>query len=105
MGIININGKIFEGNNIEINGDKIIIDGVVRRSDVSGVVEVRILEGKVWNISSSASITCNDVEGDVQAGGSVSCASIKGDVQAGGSVKANGDIHGDIMAGGSVNRG
>jgi len=102
MGTININGKIYEGSNISINGDQIIIDGVVRRSEVSGVVEVRILEGKVWNITSSASITCSDVEGDVQAGGSVTCSNVKGDVQAGGSVTTGGSIGGDVMAGGSV---
>ncbi len=104
MGTVNINGKIFQGNNIVINGDKIIIDGVVRRGDVSGVVEVRILEGVVENLSSDASISANHVQGNVQAGGSVRCSNVGGTVMAGGSVQC-GDVGGNITAGGSVRRG
>jgi hypothetical protein len=104
MGTININGKIYQGNNIVINGSKIIIDGVERRDDAQGVVEVRILEGVVENISSDASISCNNVKGNVQAGGSVSCNDVGGSVMAGGSVSCD-DVGGNITAGGSVRRG
>ena len=87
MGTVNINGKIYQGDNVEIRCNKIIIDGVERREDVSDVVEVRIMSGEPVNISSDASITCNNVRGNLSAGGSVNCDDISGNVSAGGSVR------------------
>jgi len=104
MGTVNINGKIYQGNNIEINGNKIIIDGVERREDVSGVVEVRIMSGEPVNVSSDASITCNNVKGNLSAGGSVNCDDVGGNVSAGGSVNCD-NIGGNVSAGGSVRYG
>lgn len=101
---VNINGKIYQGSNISISGNTIKIDGVVRRDDVQGVVEVRVMEGVIVNLQTDASVTCENVAGDIQAGGSVSCGNVNGDVQAGGSVSC-GKVQGDIMAGGSVMKG
>ena len=47
------------------------------------------------------SVTCDDVQGDIQAGGNVTCDCAEGDIHAGGNVTAD-EVSGDIRAGGSV---
>lgn len=87
---------------VDIVGGRVIIDGVVQEQSLKGVVEVRILEGAINNLTTDASVHCESVQGDVKAGGSVNCGSVAGDVKAGGSVNC-GSVAGDVKAGGSVN--
>lgn len=102
MSRVNINGREYIGQNITIRNGIVTIDGVPQPSSVSGVVEVRILEGEVRNLSSDASIVAGLVLGNVSAGGSVSCDDVDGTVQAGGSVTCC-HVAGSVMAGGSIN--
>lgn len=105
MGTINVNGKIYKGNNISITNGHVIIDGKEQDGEkLSGVVKV-IVEGDIENVKSDESIEVKgNVKGNVDAGGSVQCENVGGDVDAGGSINA-GDIEGDVDAGGSVNCG
>ena len=104
MATISINGVTYKGDNLVINGSKVIIDGVVQESNATGVLEVRILEGVVNNLTSTASVTCGDVTGNVDAGSSVQCRNVGGDVDAGSSVMC-GDVGGSVDAGSSVKCG
>jgi hypothetical protein len=102
MGYIQINGKTYVGNNIQINNNQVIIDGVVQKQDgISGVVEVKV-EGDIGSLKVTGSATVNgNVKGSVDAGGSVKCGNVSGDVDAGGSVNC-GSVGGDVDAGGSI---
>lgn len=61
-------------------------------------------EGPALNIVSHISVTCGDVEGDVDAGGNISCGNIGGDADAGTYISC-GNVSGDVDAGGSVSCG
>ena len=101
MGRIVIDGQVFEGNSVSIINGVVTIDGVRQDGTVSGVVEVRIVEGTIGNLTCSSSVTCGDVTGSVDAGGSVHCKNVGGDVDAGGSVTC-GRVSGSVDAGGSI---
>lgn len=98
MGTIDICGRRFRGNNISIVNGRVTIDGVLQGGSVSGVVEVRVLEGEVQHLRSDASVTCGDVKGAVQAGMGVTCGAVGGNVQAGMDVKCD-TVGGSVTAG------
>lgn len=105
MNTININGKNYNGNNIEIRNGVVKIDGVVQKDDsAKGAVEIRVLSGQVGHLDTDLSVNCNGVVGNINAGGSVNCDDVAGNVTAGGSVNCD-DVGGDVCAGGSVVRG
>lgn len=104
MGTITINGKTFTGNNVDVVGGRVIIDGVEQMSGQSGVLEVRVLEGTIHNLKADGSVSCNNVTGNVAAGGSVNCDDVGGNVAAGGSVNCD-NVGGKVSAGGSVRMG
>ncbi len=58
-------------------------------------------EGPALNVHSAISITCQDVNGDVDAGCDVNCGSVSGNVDAGCNVSC-GDVDGDVDAGVSI---
>ena len=58
-------------------------------------------EGPAMNVYSQISVTCADVEGNVDAGRDVSCGNVEGDVDAGRTVCC-GHVSGDVNAGTSV---
>lgn len=93
------------GNNVNIVGRKIIVDGVDMTDQYSipeNVLKIEI-EGKVENLTTDKSVNVRgDVLGNVDAGGSVNAGNIGGYTKAGGSVNAD-DISGNVEAGGSVN--
>lgn len=118
--MININGKTYVGNNIQITNGKVVIDGKVMNDDLSQdkKIEINVVgefkgnlivtEGNVnvkgdigGNVNAVGSVTCDDVGGNVDAGGSVTCDDVGQSVSAGGSVSCD-DVSGSIMAGGSV---
>jgi len=104
MGTITINGSTFNGNNVSIINGVVTIDGKAQNGTVNGVVEIRIIEGAITNLTTDASVTCGKVDGDVQAGGSVNCDGIGGSINAGGSVRCD-SVGGSVNAGGSVRHG
>lgn len=61
-------------------------------------------DGPALNVHSAFSVSCTDVEGNVDAGGTVNCANVGGSVDAGGGVNC-GNVGGDVDAGGGVNCG
>ena len=58
-------------------------------------------EGPALNIHSQISVTCADVDGDVDAGRDVACNNVAGDVDAGRDVNC-GNVEGDVDAGRTV---
>lgn len=105
MATININGNIYNGNNIVVRNGVITIDGVDQKTDAAkGVLEVRVLGGSIGELTTDAAVNCEEVRGNVISGGSVNCNGVGGDVRAGGSVNCD-NIGGSVNAGGSINRG
>ncbi|QVG64356.1 hypothetical protein Bestia_00123 [Acinetobacter phage Bestia] len=99
-GSVNVNGKTYTGKNIQINGDQVIIDGVVQEGaplvgpinvTVNGDVEsLRTVSGDITVNGSTGSIqsTSGDVEvkgdvvGNVQTvSGDVLCKKVEGDAR------------------------
>lgn len=103
MATVSIGGVTVTGNNIEVKNGVIKVDGVEIEplNKTGGILEVRVLEGRVENLKADGSISAGNVEGSVQAGGSVNCDVVKGSVSAGGSVNCD-DVGGNVSAGGSV---
>lgn len=107
MGTINLNGVVYEGNNISIVDGVVKIDGVVQNGKhlENKICEIRVISGTIGALRTDASVTCKDVTGNVDAGGSVTVnGSVGGDVDAGGSVNC-GSVSKSVDAGGSVNCG
>ncbi len=105
MNTIQINGTIYNGNNVSIRNGVVTIDGVVQSdSSAKGAVEIRVLSGSIDQLHTDLSVNCANVTGNVAAGGSVNCDAVGGNVAAGGSVNCD-DIGGNVSAGGSVRRG
>ena len=103
MSTIKIDGRTFTGRSVSIINNRVTIDGVEQDGTLSGVVEIRVLDGSISELRCDASVTCGAVTGGVTAGGSISCASVGGNVNAGGSVSC-GSVRGSVRAGGSVSR-
>lgn len=104
MAKFTIDGREFSGRNISIINGRVTIDGVLQEGSLTGTVEIRVVEGTVENLQSDSSISCGNVEGNVDAGGSVQCGNVGGSVDAGGSVQC-GSVNGDVDAGGSIRMG
>lgn len=105
MGELYLNGKRYVGDNISVRNNKIFIDGkdVTDAELPSTILEISV-SGTLARLDTDASVSCEDVSGDVTAAGSVNCDKVGGNVQAGGSVNCD-DVGGSVTAGGSVNRG
>ncbi len=102
MNRITINGVTYEGvRSVSVVNGVVTIDGKCQDSAVSGVVEVRVLDGVLGELRTDASVTCGEVRGNVHARGSVKCDGVGGSVSAGGSVRCA-SVGGSIDAGGSV---
>ena len=102
---VTVNGKTYRGNSVEIRSDgKVVIDGKVQDDAVEGVVEVRVVEGRLNNLKTDGAVTCQNVEGNVSAGGSVRSGNVGGNVSSGGSARC-GNVGGSVNAGGSVRHG
>ena len=61
-------------------------------------------EGQALNVDSAFSVSCGDVEGNINAGSGVNCGDVDGNVVAGGNVNC-GDIAGNLKVGGNVKCG
>ena len=98
-------------------GHTLIGHSSVNRTSDPAAREIHfVYEGPALNVSSDLSVTCGDVEGDVDAGADVRCGAVGGDVDAGANVNCTyvsgavdagynvtcGEIGGDVDAGGVV---
>lgn len=96
-----INGTSYNGSNICVTNNQVIIDGVVQCGEAKGVISIEITGG-LMNLTSQSSVTVNgDVAGDVDCGGSLKCKNITGNADAGGSIQCR-DVNGNVRAGGSI---
>jgi hypothetical protein len=103
MGSVTINGKHYQGSNIVVNNDEVIIDGKrINDKDLPDTILHVEVTGGLVSLQSDASVNCKDVKGDVTSAGSVSADNIGGNVDARGSVNCD-DIKGSVNAGGSIN--
>jgi len=103
--MIKVNGKVYNvsGNNVSVVNGVVKVDGkVIDESMKNSVMQIEIT-GELMSLQTDASVSCQNVQGDVKAGGSVNCDDVRGNVMAGGSVNCD-DIGGNLTAGGSVNR-
>lgn len=99
---VQINGVSYTGSNISLRGNRLKIDGKEVDTEITAIMEVRILGGgKIDKLETDASVNCMLVVGSVSAGGSVNCDDVGGNVSAGGSVNCD-DVGGNVSAGGSV---
>lgn len=95
MSNININGKVFQGDNITINNGKVIIDGrEVTDHGRSAQIVVEV-HGNVNKLDCNSCIIHGDVTGDVDAN-TVNCKNVGGDVDA--NTVNCGDVKGDVDA-------
>lgn len=99
-----IDGKSFSGSNIQINGNKVTVDGVVQDGELVGDITVTVhgdvetLENTNGNVkannvgsvkTTNGKVTCDDVAGDVKTtNGDVTARKILGKV-----TTVNGDIN------------
>ena len=73
-----------------------LIDG----HEAAGKIEFQY-EGPALNIHSDFSVTCDNVQGSINAGGSVTCDSVGGSINAGGNVTCD-SIGAHVRAGGNI---
>ena len=101
--MFNIGGISVSGHNVSITNGQIKVDGIVIEGAgvQNGILEIRIVEGVIENLSADGSVKANQIKGNVSAGGSITCDCVGGSINAGGSVKC-GRVGGHINAGGSV---
>lgn len=107
MATFTLNGRTFTGASVCVRDNEIWVDGNLVEagpSNTQRVLEVRVLEGRINDLSADGYITCGAVEGDVSAGGYVTCGAVGGDVSAGGYVRC-GTVGGDVSAGGYIRKG
>lgn len=70
-GSVTIDGRSFSGRSISIDGDVVVVDGVVQQGSLVGPVKTM-----------SGDVRCNDVHGDVGTmSGDVTCNTITGNVK------------------------
>jgi len=104
-GKVTINGQTYTGNNIQINGDNVLVDGVQQSKSLVGDITVNI-EGQVENLElNSGTVNANNV-GSIETGsGDVRCGNVLGNVRTGsGDVDAK-TIQGNVRTGsGDISR-
>lgn len=104
MATITIGNKQYSGNNVSIVNGRITIDGDEKADTVTGVTEIRIIEGVLESLITDASVSCGDVKGNITAWGSVNCDNVWGSINCEGSVTCD-NVKGNINAGDSVRYG
>ena len=72
----------------------------VEDRELRGRVEIH-WRGSVENLRCDCNLTCDQVQGNVEAGGTVNCDEVQGNVYAGGNVNCD-EVQGNVQAGGNV---
>ena len=90
-------------NRVTITDSGVYIDGrQIESFDNSKSKDISVvINGDVVDIHCDGSVTCQNVDGSIDAGGSVTCGDVVGDIDAGGSVRC-GNVKGNVDAGGSI---
>ena len=83
-GVVSINGKTFQGHNISIGGNKVIIDGIEQTDSEFNCQVINIeINGDVGSIhSEAADVTVSgSVTGSIKtSSGDIECGDVQGDV-------------------------
>lgn len=88
-GKIEIDGKTFTGSNIQINGCKVIVDGVTQDGELVGDINITV-DGDVESITNThGSVSAKNVKNIKTVHGDVVCGDVSGDVKT---------THGDIKS-------
>ena len=91
--MININGKVYYGNNVTINNNKVYIDGKLQDTGEDKQINI-VVEGDVTELKVDA---CNEVK---ILGNSGSISTVSGDVNIKGGVSGNvTTVSGDVSCG------
>jgi hypothetical protein len=99
MATITLEGKLYEGQKLEIR-----IDGEPVNVESPEALVIKV-EGDLADLATSQSVTMDgNVHGDVKAGNSVSCGNVGGDITAGNKLTCE-DVSGDVRAGHDVTCG
>lgn len=97
-GSVTIDGRTFSGRSIQINGDKVVVDGVVQSGSLVGDISVTVngdcqsVENSTGDVrvigvtgsirTSTGDVYCDDVGGDVTTStGDVQCGNVAGSVR------------------------
>ena len=82
-----IDGKSFSGSNIQINGNKVVVDGVVQNGELVGDINITV-DGDVGSIeNTNGTVSALNVGSVKTTNGNVTCSDVSGDVKT-----TNGDI-------------
>ena len=104
MARISINGVDFtvSGRSVSITNGTVTVDGSTVATNIFSDGDARIIwEGDLVSLKTDASVTCENVHGDVSVKGSLHCKDVQGSVSASGSVRC-GKVGGSLNASGSV---
>ncbi len=93
-GKITIDGKSFVGSNIQINGNKVIVDGVAQDGELVGDINITV-NGDVESIeNTSGTVSASNIGSVKTVSGDVYCADVSGDVRT-----VSGDVRSGKIAG------
>lgn len=96
-GKVTIDGKTFKGSKVQINNNKVIVDGVVQEGELVGDINV-VVHGDVETLeNTNGKVEAINIGKVTTTNGNVICDKINGDVKT-----TNGNIHANAISG-SVN--
>lgn len=95
-GTITIDGKTFSGKSVQINGNKVVVDGVTQEGELVGDISV-VVNGDCETVdSSNANVTVKGSVGSIRTtNGEIICGPVGGEVSSN-----NGNISCGTVAGG-----
>lgn len=96
-GSVTVDGRTFNGRNIQISGDKVIVDGVEQDGSLVGPISIQV-NGDVERLeSSSGSVTVQGGAGSVKTtSGDVRCGDVQGSVNTMSGDVNSGKISGNV---------
>jgi hypothetical protein len=112
MGTIRINGVTYSGDNLIVNGNKVVIDGRdvtpeekeititvngnLENLNVGYCKEIHVVEGNVNTLTTtSGNVYCKDITGNVETtSGDIECSDIHGNVET-----TSGDVLASLISG------
>tara|TARA_X000000950_G_C13724332_1_gene581557 strand:- start:48 stop:389 length:342 start_codon:yes stop_codon:yes gene_type:complete len=98
-GKVVIDGREFNGRNVQISGNKVIVDGVTQDGELVGNINVTV-HGDVESLSNgSGKVTARNV-GNIKTGsGGVECGNVSGNITTGSGDVDCEDVGGNIRTG------
>lgn len=98
-GSVTIGGNTYTGDNIQIKGSKIVVNGVTQEGDLVGDISV-VVNGDVDSIKmGSGSVTAKSTGSILTGSGDVSCGNVGGSIKTGSGDVDCGAVAGSISTG------